>query len=62
MPRKETKPVYARVKDSAGNEFLCPVEALKPHQEATEEELENCVDDATVGRYASNIEVRDAEE
>jgi hypothetical protein len=26
---------------------------------ATEEELENCVDDAVVGRYAGNIDIVD---
>jgi hypothetical protein len=50
------KDVYVRVKDSAGNEFLCPIDALKDPGTATREELENCVDDATVGRYSGNID------
>ena len=51
------KALYVRVKDKAGNDFICPVESLIDPSEATEEELEYCVDDATVGRYAGNIEI-----
>ena len=54
----EGKDVYVRVKDQAGNEFLCPLDVLKDVKDATEEELEDCVDDATVGRYAGDIKVR----
>jgi len=53
----EKDDVYVRVKDSAGNEFLCPINALKDVNDATEDELENCVDDGTVGRYAGDIRV-----
>jgi hypothetical protein len=51
------KGVYVRVKDGAGNTFLCPIDALKDPKEATEEELENCVDDAVVARYAGEMKV-----
>ncbi len=53
------KNVYVRVKDGKGNEFVCPLDALKDVQEATDEELDSCVDDGTVGRYASNINIVD---
>lgn len=56
MSEKEKKDVWVRVKDNAGNEFICPLDALKERKSATEEELENCVDVAVVGRYAGNIE------
>ena len=49
--------IYVRVKDWAGNEFLCPIEALKDPKEATEGEIENCVDDATVQRYPGDIDI-----
>ena len=61
MSEKEKKDVWVRVKDNAGNEFICPLDALKERKSATDEELENCVDDATVGRYAGNIEVVEQE-
>lgn len=57
---QEKKDVFVRVKDVAGNEFLCPLDSLKGVREATDEELEQCVDDATVGRYASRIEIKDS--
>lgn len=30
---------YVRLKDKAGSEFLCPLDALKSIKDATEEEL-----------------------
>lgn len=51
--------VYVRVKDGGGNEFLCPLDALKDVKEATDEELESCVDDGTVGRYPGDIRVQE---
>jgi hypothetical protein len=59
MADKEKQSVYVRVKDGAGNSFLCPIHALKDPREATDEELENCVDDAVVARYAGKIKVLD---
>jgi hypothetical protein len=32
------------VKDRAGNEFLCPVDALRDPAHATEDELKGCID------------------
>jgi hypothetical protein len=57
MPKEKQKGLYVRVKDGAGNLFLCPIDALKDPKKATQEELENCVDDAVVGRYAGEIKV-----
>ena len=51
--------LYVKVKDMAGNEFVCPIDSLKKPGEVSEEDLENCVDDATVGRYAGNIKIVD---
>ena len=59
MAKSDKKQVYVRVKDGAGNKFLCPINALKDIKKATAEELENCVDDAVVGRYAGEIKVVD---
>ena len=49
--------IYVRVKDRAGNEFICPIAALKDPKTATSEELDQCVDDGTVERYAGNIDI-----
>ena len=50
---------FVRVKDAAGNEFICPLDALKDPKHATDEELANCVDDATLYRFPRDIEVQD---
>lgn len=36
------------VKDKAGNEYICPVDALKDPKNVKEEDLKNCIDDASV--------------
>ena len=56
MSQKNEKDVWVRVKDEAGNAFICPLNALKNEKLASNEELENCVDDAVAGRYAGNID------
>jgi hypothetical protein len=53
------KDVWVRVKDNAGNEFICPLDALKDRASATEEELDHCVDDAVTGRYAANLDIEE---
>ena len=59
MAEKKRGDLWVRVKDDAGNEFICPLNALKDRQSATEEELDNCVDDATVKRYSGNIKIKE---
>ena len=59
MGEQVEKQIYVRVKDGAGNQFLCPIDALKDVREATGEELENCVDNAVAERYAGEIKVAD---
>ena len=57
MSESKEQQIYVRVKDFAGNEFVCPIEALKNLNEVSEEVLDNCVDSATVGRYSGNIKI-----
>jgi hypothetical protein len=57
METESGKGKYLKVKDKAGNEFLCPLESLKSVADATEEELAECVEEAVVGRYAGDIDV-----
>jgi hypothetical protein len=59
MMKRGKREVYVRVKDGGGNPFLCPMDALKDIKKATEEERENCVDNAVAERYAGDIEVGD---
>lgn len=57
MEAEEKRPKYLRVKDMTGNEYLCPLDALKNVKDATDEELSECVEGDVVGRYAGDIEV-----
>jgi hypothetical protein len=57
MNEDKEQQVYVKVKDFAGNEYVCPIDALKNLKEVSEDVLDNCVDDATVGRYAGNIKI-----
>jgi hypothetical protein len=57
MSENREEQVYVKVKDKAGNEFVCPIDTLKNINEVPEEVLDNCVDDATVGRYAGNLKI-----
>ena len=45
-PKKRTQFVW--VKDRAGNEYVCSADYLKDPKNVSEEELRNCVDDASV--------------
>lgn len=42
--RKPIKDRFVVVKDGEGNEFVCPIHALKNPDELTEEEKAACVD------------------
>ncbi len=53
----DAKVKYLKVKDAAGKEYLCPLDALKKLEQATDEELANCVEAEVVGRYSSDHEV-----
>jgi hypothetical protein len=57
MESTNKKYKYLKVKDKAGSEFLCPLDALKSIKEATEEELAECVEEAVAGRYSGDIEI-----
>ncbi|MDD5094805.1 MAG: hypothetical protein PHV74_10570 [Dehalococcoidia bacterium] len=46
MEEKSTDKPMVWVKDRAGNEFLCQIDALKDPKEFPEIDLENCIDDA----------------
>lgn len=45
-PKKRTQFVW--VKDRAGNEFVCDAGYLKNPKHVSDEDLENCVEDASV--------------
>ena len=40
---------FVWVKDKAGNEYVCRIMDLKDPKNITDEDLKNCVDDASMG-------------
>jgi hypothetical protein len=49
---------FVKVRDSSGNEWLCPLDAIKSAKTATQEELDDCVELDVVTRYAGDIEAQ----
>ena len=49
--------VFVKVKDMAGNEFVCPLNELRNVKNVSEEELEDCFDGDVIGRYAGQLNI-----
>lgn len=47
---------FVKVKDSKGVEWLCPLETLKKASDATQEELDDCVELDVVTHTAGQID------
>ena len=52
--------MFVKVKDMAGNEFVCPLNELKNVKNVSEEELEDCFEGDVVGRYAGQLNIIDS--
>jgi len=61
MSKESNEDVYVKVKDMAGNEFVCPLSELRDARKVSDAELENCFDGDVVGRYAGQLNVIDSE-
>jgi hypothetical protein len=51
--------VYVKVKDMAGNDFVCPLNELRDARKISDTELENCFEGDVVGRYAGLLNIVD---
>ena len=60
MSTESNENVYVKVKDMAGNEFVCPLNELKDVKNISETELDNCYDGDVVGRYAGQLNIVDS--
>jgi hypothetical protein len=60
MSTESNENVYVKVKDMAGNEFVCPLNELKDVKNISETELDNCFDGDVVGRYAGQLNIVDS--
>jgi hypothetical protein len=47
---------FVKMKDSSGNEWLCPIDALKKATDATQKELDDCVELDVVTHTAGDID------
>ena len=60
MTSDKKENVYVRVKDMAGNDFVCPLNELRDPNSISETETENCVEGDVIGRYAGMITIVDS--
>ncbi|WP_419662384.1 hypothetical protein Dvar_28420 [Desulfosarcina variabilis str. Montpellier] len=61
MNTETNENVYVKVKDMAGNEFVCPLNELRDARKISEAELEDCFEGDVVGRYAGLLNIIDTE-
>jgi hypothetical protein len=61
MNTETNEDVYVRVKDMAGNDFVCPLNELRDARKISATELENCFEGDVVGRYAGQLKIVDSE-
>ena len=59
MNTDNNEALYVKVKDMAGNDFVCPLNELRDPRQLSEDELENCVEEVVVGRYAGQLKIVD---
>ena len=57
MSGENNQNVYVKVKDMAGNEFVCPLKELRDARKISDDELENCFEGDVVGRYAGQLNI-----
>lgn len=57
MNTETDEKVYVKVKDMAGNDFVCPLNELRDASKISEAELENCFEGDVVGRYAGMLNI-----
>jgi hypothetical protein len=60
MNMEKNDDVFVRVKDTAGNEFVCQLNELRNVKNVSEEELEDCFEGDVVGRYAGQLNIVDS--
>ena len=59
MNTDNNETLYVKVKDMAGNDFVCPLNELRDPKQLSEDELDNCVESVVVGRYAGQLKIFD---
>ena len=62
MKTEKKDDVFVKVKDMAGNEFVCPLNELRNVKNVREEDLEDCFEGDVVGRYAGQLNIVESED
>lgn len=60
MNTEKKEEVFVKVKDMAGNEFVCPLNELRNVKNIKEEDLEDCFEGDVVGRYAGLLNIAES--
>jgi len=55
MPKNDAKESYVLAKDSNGKTYLCPINPTRHSATVDLDEIDDCVEEEAVGRYAGNI-------
>ena len=61
MSDENNQDVSVRVKDMAGNEFVCPLKELRDARKISDDELDNCFEGDVIGRYAGLLNIVEPE-
>jgi hypothetical protein len=61
MSDENNQDVYVKVKDMAGNEFVCPLKELRDARKISDDELDNCFEGDVIGRYPGLLNIVEPE-
>ena len=61
MNSEKNETLYVKLRDMAGNEFVCPLNELRDAINMSPAELENCFEGDVIGRYAGNLDIIETE-
>ncbi|MGD8948837.1 MAG: hypothetical protein PVI62_19400 [Desulfobacterales bacterium] len=55
---KDDKNTFVSVKDSKGEKFLCPIDAIQNSSSIRIDEIDDCIEEDVIGRYAGNVKIK----
>lgn len=55
MSKPDAENTFVLVKDSKGNNYLCPINANRDPLAGHPDEFDDCIEEGVAGRYAGNL-------
>lgn len=55
---KDNGDTYVLVKNSIGENYLCPINAIQNPSSIVNDEMDDCVEEDVIRRYAGNIKLK----